>query len=272
MGWLDDDVALVTGGGSGIGRAVVARFLAEGARGVGVLVRSEEQVSALKTDFGDGVEVMRGDVRSAADNQRAVQATVGRFGKLDTLVGNAGVWDFFAKLDKLGFDELERSFDEIFAVNVKGYLLAARAAADALRASRGSMIFTLSNAACYPGGGGTVYVASKHAGAGLVKQLAYELAPEIRVNAVAPGGTNTPLRGPASLGRQDQRLSELPGFAAAVAQNMPLRFMAEPEDHAGHYVLLASRRNSPATTATIIHSDGGWEIRGFARPATGASS
>ncbi len=272
MGWLKDDVALVTGGGSGIGRAVVARFLAEGARGVGVLVRSEEHVASLKAEFGDGVEVVRGDVRSAADNERAVRATVERYGRLDTLVANAGVWDYFARLEQLSAEELDRSFDEIFGINVKGYVMAARAAAQPLRASRGSMIFTLSNAACYPGGGGPLYVASKHAGAGLVKQLAQEFAPEVRVNAVAPGGTNTPLRGPASLGRQDQRLSALPGFADSVAQTMPLKFIAEPADHAGHYVLLASRANSPATTATIIHSDGGWEIRGFARPAAGARS
>ncbi len=264
-GWLTDDVALVTGGGSGIGRAVVKRFLAEGARGVGVLVRSAEHVASLQQEFGDRVVVVCGDVRSPQDNAAAVDATVERFGKLDTLVGNAGVWDFFARLEKLSLEQLSESFDEIFAINVKGYVLAARAAAPHLRASHGSMIFTLSNAAFYPGGGGPLYVASKHAGVGLVKQLAYELAPDVRVNAVAPGGTATPLRGPASLGKQEQRLSELPGFEASVANSMPLRFMAQPEDHTGHYVLLASRANSRATTASIVHSDGGWEIRGFAR-------
>lgn len=269
MGWLDGYVALVTGGGSGIGRAVVKRFLSEGALGVGVLVRSEEHVESLQREFGDRVEVVRGDVRSGADNQAVVDATVARFGKLDTLVGNAGVWDFFARLEKLSLEELEQSFDEIFAINVKGYVLAARAAAQHLRESQGSMIFTLSNAAFYPGGGGPLYVASKHAGAGLVKQLAYEFAPDVRVNAVAPGGTNTPLRGPATLGKQEQRLSEIPGFAESVAETMPLKFIANPEDHTGHYVLLASKVNSPATTATIIHSDGGWEIRGFPRASGG---
>ncbi len=265
MNWLEDDVALVTGGGSGIGRAVIHRFLAEGARGIGVLVRSEAHVASLQEEFGERVVVVRGDVRSGADNQAAVDATVQRFGKLDTLVANAGVWDFFAKLEKLSMDELERSFDEIFGVNVKGYVLAARAAAQALRASKGSIILTLSNASFYPGGGGPLYVASKHAGIGLMKQLAYEFAPDVRVNAVAPGGTNTPLRGPQSLGRGEQRLSEIPGFADAVAHNMPLRFIANPEHHTGHYVLLASRANSAATTATAIHSDGGWEIRGTSR-------
>lgn len=265
MNWLDDDVALVTGGGSGIGLAVVRRYLAEGMRGVGVLLRAPEQAERLKAEFGERVVTVLGDVRSAEDNQRAVDQTVAAFGKLDTLVGNAGVWDFFATLAKTDADKLAASFDEIFAVNVKGYLLAARAAAAELRKTQGSMIFTLSNSSFYAGGGGPVYVASKHACVGLIKQLAYELAPHVRVNGVAPGGTATPLKGPASLGKDGERLSDIPGFEQAVADAMPLGFMAQPEDHAGHYVLLASRANSRATTANIIQSDGGWEVRGRPR-------
>ena len=261
MGWLNGYVALVTGGGSGIGRAVVKRYIAEGCTGVGVMVRSQEQAESLVAEFGDQVVTSLGDVRSGRDNQAAVDATLQRFGKLDTLVGNAGVWDFFTRLEKMSLDELDESFDEIFGVNVKGYVLAARAAAAALRESKGSMIFTLSNSAFYAGGGGPLYVASKHAGLGLIKQLAYEFAPDVRVNGVAPGGTVTPLRGPESLGKGERRLSEIPNFQENVANSMPLKMIAQPEDHAGHYVLLASRDNSRATTATVIQSDGGWEIR-----------
>lgn len=262
MGWLDDDVALVTGGGSGIGLAVVGRFLAEGARGVGVLLRDPEQADALRAEFGERVVTVNGDVRVYADHARAVAETVAAYGKLDTLVGNAGVWDFFASLMKTEPEVLAASFDEIFAINVKGYLLAARAAAAELRKQRGSMIFTLSNASFYAGGGGPVYVASKHAGVGLIRQLAYELAPHVRVNGVAPGGTATPLKGPESLGKQGTSLASLPGFEQAVAAAVPLGFMAQPEDHTGHYVLLASRANSRGTTAAILQSDGGWEVRG----------
>lgn len=265
MGWLDDDVALITGGGSGIGLAVVRRYLDEGMRGVGVLLRSQEQADALKEEFGNRVAPVIGDVRSVQDNARAVEQTVAAFGKLDTLVGNAGVWDFFSSLMKTDPDALAASFDEIFAVNVKGYLLAARAAAAELRKTQGSMIFTLSNSSFYAGGGGPVYVASKHACVGLIRQLAYELAPHVRVNGVAPGGTATPLKGPASLGKDDERLSDIPGFEQAVADSVPLGFMAQPEDHTGHYVLLASRANARATTANIIQSDGGWEVRGRPR-------
>lgn len=261
MGWLDGDVALVTGGGSGIGLAVVERFLSEGCAGVGVLVRSPQQGQYLLQRYGDRVVIIEGDVRSGSDNQRAVDTTVARFGRLDTLVANAGVWDFNTRLEKMDLAQLDASFDEVFGINVKGYLLAARAAAAALRASGGSMIFTLSNAAFHAGGGGPLYVASKHAGLGLVRQLAYEFAPQVRVNAVAPGGTATALRGPASLGKGERRLTDIPNFHDNVAAAMPLKLIAEPADHAGHYVLLASRTNSRATTAAVLRSDGGWEIR-----------
>ena len=265
MGWLNDNVALITGANSGIGLAVLRRFFAEGSRGIGALVRNAAQVDSMYAEFGDRIVVTVGDVRSPEANKEAVDATVRKFGKLDTLVGNAGVWDHFASLKKYDGFTLKSTYEEVFGVNVLGYMLAAQAAAPALRESRGSMIFTLSNASFYAGGGGPVYVASKHACVGLIRQLAYELAPEIRVNGVAPGGTVTPLKGPQSLGRQNDRLSELPGFAEKVADAMALGFIAQPEDHTGHYVLLASRENSPATTAAILQSDCGWEIRG--RPA-----
>jgi NAD(P)-dependent dehydrogenase (short-subunit alcohol dehydrogenase family) len=227
-----------------------------------VLLRDPRQATALKEEFGERVHPVIGDVKVYADHARAVDETVAVYGKLDTLVGNAGVWDFFSGLMKTEPDALAASFDEIFSVNVKGYLLGARAAAAELRKSGGSMIFTLSNASFYAGGGGPVYVSSKHACVGLIRQLAYELAPHVRVNGVAPGGTVTPLKGPASLGKQGERLSDIPGFSDAVADAVPLGLIAQPEDHTGHYVLLASRENSRATTAAILQSDGGWEVRG----------
>lgn len=261
MPWLTGYVALVTGGGSGIGRAVIKRFLEEGAAGVGVLVRNPEHVDDLHAEFGDKVVVHAGDVRSFAANQAAVEKTVDRWGKLDTLVGNAGLWDYKASLDRMTPEQVEQSFDEIFGVNVKGYVLAAKAAGPHLRKSQGSMIFTLSNSAFHAGGGGPLYVASKHAGLGLIKQLAFDFAPDVRVNGVAPGATMTPLRGLSSLGKSERRLQEIDGFEDALAAATPLKFVAQPHEHTGHFVLLASRENSRATTASVIHSDGGWDIR-----------
>src|SRR5580700_2860754 len=97
MGWLDGQVALVTGGGSGIGRAVVARFVEEGAR-VGVLDRVASRAEELRSAFGDQVIALAGDVTQWADNQRAVAATVDAFGRLDSFIGNAGIFDVYAPL------------------------------------------------------------------------------------------------------------------------------------------------------------------------------
>ncbi len=150
MGQLEGEVALVTGGGSGLGRAVVERFVEEGAR-VGILEKSQEKAEAVTKALGDKVVAVQGDVTIAADNQRAVDETVKAFGKLDCLVGNAGVWDFNVNVADVPLETLATAFDELFGVNVKGYVLAARAAVPALRATNGSMIFTVSNVGFYPG-------------------------------------------------------------------------------------------------------------------------
>ncbi len=113
------------------------------------------------------------------------------------------------------------------------------------------MIFTASVAGFFPGGGGPLYTASKHAIVGLIRQLACELAPTIRVNGVAPGGTLTDLRGLAALG-QDQLLARTPATEAR---------LKPPEDHAGAYVFLASKENSRHTTGAIIDTTSGASAR-----------
>jgi len=253
MGWLDAKVALVTGGGSGIGRAVVERFVEEGAR-VGVLERVPERVERLKADLGDAVVAIHGNVTRLEDNEFAVRETVRAFGGLDIFVGNAGVLDGFISLADFDRGRLGEAFDELFSVNVKGYVLGAKAALPELLKRDGCMIFTASIAGFMPGGGGPLYTASKHAVVGLIRQLACELAPKVRVNGVAPGGTLTDLRGLAVLGQSER------SFFATHPD--PAR-LAAPESHAGAYVFLASRENSGATTGSIIHSDGGAIVRGL---------
>ena len=185
MGWLDGQVALVTGGGSGIGRAVVARFVEEGAR-VGVMERLTSRAEQARADLGDAVIGITGDVASIADNRRAVAETVGAFGRLDVFVGNAGIFDVFVSFADLSDDKLSQAYDELFDVNVKGCIFGARAALPELRKTGGSMIFTASIAGLNSGGGGVLYTASKHAVVGLIRALAAELGPDIRINGVAP--------------------------------------------------------------------------------------
>ncbi len=266
-GWLDQQVVLITGGGSGLGWAIVERFLKEGAR-MAVLERSPEKCEDLRRRFGDSVIAVQGDVRSPEDNAKAVAMTVGRFGRLDCFIGNAAVWDHGASLLDTDMEAFSAGFDELFAVNVKGYLLGAKAAAPELVKSSGSMIFTMSNSSFYPGGGGPLYTASKHATVGLIRQLAYELAPKVRVNGVGPCGMNTDLRGPQALGQQDTRImdSRSPDAIKAI---LPLQFFPSPEDFVGPFVLLASRQNNQTLSGVMINADAGLGIRGIRHVAGG---
>lgn len=188
---LKDKVVLITGGNSGIGEAVTRRFIQEGAK-VSIIGRSIETLKKMKEEFGEEILINQGDVSKYEDNEKAVQATVKQFGKLDVLVANAGVFDGFAKFADVTPDALSEAYDFLLNINVKGSFFGA-AALEELQKSNGNIIFTVSGASFYPDGGGVWYTASKHAQIGLMRQLAFELAPNIRVNAVAPGGTLTAL-------------------------------------------------------------------------------
>src|ERR1700731_4999767 len=260
MGWLDGQVALVTGGGSGIGRAVVARYVAEGAR-VGVMERVVTRADELRSEFSDKLVGIAGDAASFADNQRAVAETVRAFGRLDVFVGNAGIFDVYASFAELPADKLGQAYDELFAVNVKGCLYGAKAALPELKKAQGCMIFTASVAGLNSGGGGVIYTASKHAVVGLIRELAVELAPDIRVNGVAPGGTMTDLRGLQSLGNDDRSQFAAPDMAERLQAGNPLRVTLVPDDLAWAYVFLASRRDARGITGSIITVDAGAMLR-----------
>ena len=239
--------ALVTGGGSGIGRAVALAYLAEGIR-VTVLDR------AAPVDLPPAITVVTGDVTDPAAMAEAVAAAAGPDGGLDLLTACAGVFDFYTRVTELSPEELDRSFCEIFGINVYGTLLAVREAAAALRQARGAVTLTLSTAAFQAGGGGALYASSKAALRGLVTHLAAELAPEVRVNGVAPGGTGaTRLGGLAALG-QRQTADQVPGRDERIKNGTLLGVLPLPEDHAEAYLYLARAR---IVTGTVIRSDAG---------------
>jgi|SRR5579871_2451713 len=269
MGALDGEVVLITGGASGLGRAVVKRFLEEGARLL-VLDRAPGRLGPLATNHAERLAVVEGDVRSLRDNQRSVDEALARFGKLDSAIGNAGLWDFSVSLDALAPERIDEAFDEIFQVNVKGYLLLAKAALPALVRSAGSLIFTVSNAGFDPAGGGPLYTASKHAVVGLIRQLAYELAPAVRVNGVAPGPIETDLRGPAALGMAERSIGDI-NLSSLAAPNVPLGRVPAAADYAGGYVFLASRRDSRPATGGVLKLDTGIAVRGIGAPAAGGA-
>ncbi|MFJ2756423.1 SDR family NAD(P)-dependent oxidoreductase [Nocardioides sp. NPDC087217] len=271
-GWLEGNVALITGGGSGIGRAVAERYVTEGAS-VAIVGHDRAQLDAAIASQADPSRwlAITADVRDTDAMHAAVAATVDRFGKLDTLVPNAGVWDFHRTLTRLSGKELSDTFDELFAVNVKGYLLAAEAGWRELVKTRGSIVMTLSNAAFYVNGGGPVYTAAKHACLGLVRELAYELSPHVRVNGVAPGGMNTDLRGPAAIGLEERSIgASFAKRAPGDAMPVPLHDSStDPVDFTAPYVLLAARDQSGPMTGEVIRADGGIGVRGFGSPSGG---
>lgn len=269
MGALDGQSVLVTGGASGLGRAIVERFLDEGAR-VAVLDRSPDRLAELAAASAGRLEVVGGDVRSAADNQRAVEACVRAFGALDCAIGNAGIWDYSVSLDSLPVDRIDAAFDELFDINVKGCLHLAKAALAELVRSSGSLIFTVSNAGFDPAGGGPLYTASKHAVVGLIRQLAFELAPAVRVNGVAPGPIETDLRGPDALGLADRAISSI-GLSALAGPVVPLGEVPTAADYTGGYVFLASRRDGRPAVGSVLRLDAGIEVRGIGRVAGGGN-
>jgi NAD(P)-dependent dehydrogenase (short-subunit alcohol dehydrogenase family) len=268
-GQLEDQVAIVTGGGSGIGRAVVDRYVEEGGK-VAVVDVVADRLTEARERHGDAVIGIEADVTSMAENERAVRETVEAFGKLDTFVANAGLGDAFRELIDIPADDLERVYREIFDLNVMAVIMAARASVAELARSNGNFIVTLSNSSFYPDGGGVMYIGSKHGALGVVRQLAHEFAPEVRVNGVAPGATKTDIRMPESFGL-DERGERLRTHThpdnkdEAVERVVPLALHADPADHAGAYVLLASRRDGRAIAGAVVKTDAGLGIRGLRR-------
>ena len=260
MTWLDGQVALVMGGGSGIGQAIVKRFVAEGAR-VAVMDRVLARAEKLQAELGKSAIAIGGDVARLADNKRAVAETVRAFGRLDIFVGNAGVFDKYVLLAEFPEEQLSAAYDELFGVNVKGCILGAKAALPELQKTQGCMVFTASVAGMNSGGGGTLYTASKHAVIGLIRQLASEVGPDVRVNGVAPGGTRTDLRGLATLHQDDRSHFAETGWEDRMRRNNALQMVLEPPDLAGAYVFLASRTNAKGITGTILTVDAGSMLR-----------
>lgn len=266
-GQLTGQVALVTGGASGLGRAIVDRFVREGAS-VAVLDRSAERLADVADAHGSRVVTICGDVRSSEHNLEAVDRCVARFGRFDCAIANAGIWDYSLPLVEHDFGRLDDAFDEVLQVNVKGPLLLAKAALPALVRSEGCLLVTISNAGFYPNGGGALYTASKHALVGLVRQLAFEFAPSVRVNGIAPGGIDTDLRGPVSLGMDQTSIGSLK-LSEHAKDWVPLGRLPSADEYAGAYVFFASRRDAAPATGAVLNFDGGLGVRGFGPSPSG---
>jgi 3-oxoacyl-[acyl-carrier protein] reductase len=190
---MKDRVAIVTGGGTGVGRAVSLRLAKAGARAVVINYsksKDEAQTTAAELELlGTDVLVHKADVSREAEVKAMVAATVDRYGRLDVLVNNAGTTHFIPHPD---LDALtEDVWNDIFSVNLKGTFYCCRAAAVELRKAKGAIVNVASIAGHRATGSSIVYGISKAGVLQLTRSLAIALAPEVRVNSVSPGLIST---------------------------------------------------------------------------------
>lgn len=180
--------ALITGGGTGIGRAVALRLAAQGIDVVVNYSRSDREARETAEEVKKaGVECLieKADVADDAQVRQMVANAVRRFGRLDYLVNSAGITRFVDYPDLDGMKD--EYWDDIMAVNVKGMFFACRAAASHLKKTGGAIVNITSISGITGKGSSIAYAASKAAAISVTKSLAQILAPEVRVNSVAPG-------------------------------------------------------------------------------------
>jgi 3-oxoacyl-[acyl-carrier protein] reductase len=245
--------ALVTGGSRGIGAATARRLAAEGASvaiGYHSNADAAKAVAADISEAGGSAFAIQADVGEPAQARSLVDEAASRLGGLDILISNAGV-EHFGELDDIASDD----FDQIFSVNTRGQLLAARHAAQHL-GEGGSIVLMSSVSASLAVFHHTLYASSKAAISAMARNLAPELGRRgIRINAIAPGGTATDMAAEVAHLYQHPDLPELPEdkhmaiFAA-------LRRLARPEEIAAAIAFLASDDASYVTGSTLA-VDGG---------------
>ena len=245
---LKERVALVTGGGQGIGRGIVQRFAAEGAavaiNYVGSPDRAQETLAAVQAAGGQAI-VVEADVSNVAQVYAMVDRVVERFGHLDVLVNNAGI-----ETHAPFWEVAEADFDRVIAVNLKGTFFATQAVVNHLRkAGKPGKIVNISSVhEDLPFPNFAAYCASKGGIRMLTRDLAVELAPlNITINAIAPGAIETPIN--RALLNDPKKLSDL-------LDHIPLRRLGKPEDVAGLAAFLASSDADYVTGATYL-IDGG---------------
>jgi NAD(P)-dependent dehydrogenase (short-subunit alcohol dehydrogenase family) len=248
---LSGRVALVTGGGRGIGRAIAVELASAGAAVV-PSARSTDEIETVAAEIeatgGDALAVPA-DVTDPDAVANAIDRAEDAFGTLDVVVNNAG----FNPDDALGRPEdvSTESVDRVLDVNLNGAYEVTTAAAESLHETGGSVINVASV-------GGLVglprqhpYVASKHGLVGLTKSMSLDWAPDVRVNALAPGYVSTELT--ADLEANDR-------LRQSIVDRTPLERFADPEEIAGPAVFLASDAAS-YVTGEVLAADGGWTAR-----------
>ena len=260
---LSGKVAVITGGASGMGRATVRKFIAEGACVV-IADLQVEKGEALASEVGDAATFVATDVCAESDIARAIQTAVDRFGRLDSLFNNAGFGGVTGDIETTDMGE---PYERTVGAMLTGVVLGMKHAAPVMKAQGcGCIISTASVAGLMGGYGPHVYTAVKSAVINLTRSVALELGPaNVRVNAICPGGIATPIfagqlavRG----GNQD--------YAAAVKPMLemmqPIPRAGEPEDIANAACFLASDEASFITGQALV-VDGGLTAGSWTHPS-----
>jgi len=240
---LKDKVAVVTGGGSGIGKATVRRFAKEGAKVAICDINAEaaKEVAEKCKAAGYDVEAFKLDVSNKQNVDDVFKAVTERFGRLDILVNNAGITQdaFAAKMT-------EEQWDRVLNVNLKGSFLCCQAAIPIMKEQNYGKIINTSSIGILGNLGQTNYAASKMGIIGLTRTLALELARNnITVNSISPGATKTPMT---------DKLPE--DIAKQFTAKIPFKRFAEPEEIANAHVFFASDESAYITGQMIFVAGG----------------
>lgn len=244
MRGLERKVVLVTGAARGIGRAIAARLVHEGAQ-VAIADIDGDGAKDAAHDLGRNALAVTLDVTDSASVRAAVGEVLAHFERIDGLVNNAG-WDKMEPFVKSS----ESTWDKVLAINLRGPIAVTRAVLDGMIERRCGAIVSISSDAGRVGSSGeVVYSAAKAGVIGFSKALAREVARhQIRVNAVCPGPTNTPLL--AEVGADNPKLVQ------SLANAVPFRRIGEPEDITGAVAFLLSEDAAFITGQTLSVSGG----------------
>ena len=242
---MEGMAAIVTGGGTGIGAAVVRRLAARGVRCVINYANSRDAAEALAAELGNGSIAVQADIADDAQCRALAAAATQAFGRIDLLVNNAGKTKFanHEDLEALSADD----FLDIYRLNTIAPFQMIRACAPAMRAGPASAVVNIASVAGVFGNGSSVaYAASKGALATMTKSLARVLAPAIRVNAVAPGYVGT--------GWFSERMTPeaFDKFEAFIASQTPMQLAAHAEDIAGPIVNLLDPASRVITGEVVL--------------------
>lgn len=246
---LKDQIAIVTGAGSGMGRAITKLFAQEGATVVAADVKKDGVTSLIEEakDVPGRIVYKETDVSNQQQVEAMIDFAVDEYGKLDVLVNNAGVMD-----DMVPVAELDNAlWDRVLGINLYGVMYACRHAVNVMCNSNGRIINIASVGGLNGARAGAAYTASKFGVVGLTRNIGFIYANEgIRCNAIAPGGVDT------NIGKHMQNLSEF-GMERTATGTKSMPRQGQPEEIARAALFLATDESS-FVNGTVLTVDGGW--------------